>query len=632
MTSAGNDGPRLWDLTPGEAVRSVLAPDDLPVLGRIGDVDVIRVLRGGAGKVVIGVPRGGPRIPVALKTFADDVVLDAGYRRAFLRECAVAMKLARLPGYLPVFGVWELEGRPYLAMRAMIADDDGVVSLRDLIRGGKIPILYGAFIAWALADSLAAAARVIPRFVHGDIKPDNVLLSAGLPYISDFGLARATGAYETSDEMPTTAAYRAPEAGAPAAPLSVASDVYAFGVMLHEILAASSDDDAELRKALCVLAQRCTAPDPGERPENFVDLARGICEHVPTGWGECAGLLAARNRVAKVAPSLASWWTEEIGSLLRFRQPELILDLIQDVPPHERTIADWRYSALALVLQDRDIEALPNFERAAEISERADDAFELWKVTLDLVGSLTHLGMLDEAEAACLWLVDTAGDQANLALAVANLAVVRIERGQFETAEKTLQAASRLDTPAAKTSVIFARVHTKLGRTRQALESLRKAVILDPRPEYFILLGERLLALGAPGEALEAFETAIAMGILDPPLLHQALVASIAASAHAQCDALLDLIAKHHGEQVMALTFARSAHPRRRARATFGFASHCHRGVSVGRGAGARGRPGEPTGRCPAITASRATASSASPSAPTRRLPPSRGKWRVRHL
>ena len=92
-------------------------------------------------------------------------------------------------------------------------------------------------------DQLATGVRAIHQagMLHRDLKPSNVIVARdGRVVVLDFGLVRdieADGAQITQDgTISGTPAYMSPEQ-ATAAALSEASDWYAFGVMLYEMLA-----------------------------------------------------------------------------------------------------------------------------------------------------------------------------------------------------------------------------------------------------------------------------------------------------------------------------------------------------------------------------------------------------------
>ncbi|CAI0381185.1 unnamed protein product [Linum tenue] len=118
-------------------------------------------------------------------------------------------------------------------------------------------------IAKGTARGLAYLHECSPRkFVHGDIKPTNILLDAEFrPHISDFGLSRLVtitgnnnpsssssgfmgGAlpYLKSAQTERPNNYRAPEARVPGNKPAQKWDVYSFGVVLLELLTGKSPD------------------------------------------------------------------------------------------------------------------------------------------------------------------------------------------------------------------------------------------------------------------------------------------------------------------------------------------------------------------------------------------------------
>ncbi|KAK9934401.1 hypothetical protein M0R45_021547 [Rubus argutus] len=110
------------------------------------------------------------------------------------------------------------------------------------------------------ARGLAYIHECSPRkFVHGDIKPTNILLdNESQPYISDFGLNRLitiTGNNPSSGGLMGSALpymkavqtersnnYRAPEARVPGSRPTQKWDVYSFGVVLLELLTGKSPE------------------------------------------------------------------------------------------------------------------------------------------------------------------------------------------------------------------------------------------------------------------------------------------------------------------------------------------------------------------------------------------------------
>lgn len=162
----------------------------------------------------------------------------------------------------------------------------------EYLPGGEIGRLRGR--AWTLvARRLLPVADVLTAlheagWVHGDVKSANVLLDGdGLPRLVDFGSARRIGATQAAGASPYSTS---PERldGAPAAP---ADDIYAFGVLLYELVSghppfypdvtparvrdetpAPLDGRPTPSAALRDLVARCLAKQPDQRPASMREL------------------------------------------------------------------------------------------------------------------------------------------------------------------------------------------------------------------------------------------------------------------------------------------------------------------------------------------------------------------------
>lgn len=124
--------------------------------------------------------------------------------------------------------------RPYIVLERLPGD-----TLADALRGGRLALDTVIDIARQVADGVGFAHR--RNLVHRDLKPANILLTAdGDAKVADFGLAQDVR--DTSVTMAGTVwgtvQYLAPER-AEGDPASTASDIYALGIVVYEMLTGS---------------------------------------------------------------------------------------------------------------------------------------------------------------------------------------------------------------------------------------------------------------------------------------------------------------------------------------------------------------------------------------------------------
>lgn len=179
----------------------------------------------------------------------------AAARAQWQRELAAAAALQH-PGIVRLYGSGEAAGLPWLLMELLPGTD----LTRYTQPPRRLPVPVVAAIGARLADALACAHAA--GIVHRDLKPANVMLdwASDRVVITDFGLARAADAERTRTGLVLgSPAYMAPELLAGQAP-APASDLYALGVLLFELLAARLPFDAAGLGAL--LQQVASAPPP----------------------------------------------------------------------------------------------------------------------------------------------------------------------------------------------------------------------------------------------------------------------------------------------------------------------------------------------------------------------------------
>ena len=207
------------------ATQSDLTPVIAAELAAAGFSDAREIGRGGFGAVYRCWQRALERT-VAIKVLTTD--LDADNVERFLREQRAMGKLCGHPNIVKIFQVGVTKsGRPYIVMQYHPRN-----SLDARIHhGGPLGWQETLHIGVKMAGALETAHRL--GTLHRDVKPANILLSDyGEPELTDFGIARITGGFQTRTGVVTASpAFTAPEVLQGQAP-TPASDVYSLGATL----------------------------------------------------------------------------------------------------------------------------------------------------------------------------------------------------------------------------------------------------------------------------------------------------------------------------------------------------------------------------------------------------------------
>ena len=176
-------------------------------------------------------------------------------RARFVREARSAARIVH-PNAVIVYDAGESEGFLYLVMERV----SGHTLAEQLATTGPLPAHEAATIAIAVLGAVGAAHAA--GVVHRDVKPANIIVGPGGVKLVDFGIAtlldEAGTAVTAAGELVGTPKYLAPEqiSGQPATP---ATDVYAVGVVLFEMLTGSAPFERSTPVATA-LAHREEAP------------------------------------------------------------------------------------------------------------------------------------------------------------------------------------------------------------------------------------------------------------------------------------------------------------------------------------------------------------------------------------
>ena len=242
-----------------------LEPDRPP--DRVGPYRIVREIgRGGMGTVYLGERADGQfdqRVAIKLVTRGMDS--DAVLRR-FLAERRILARLEH-PGIARLFdGGMTADGRPYFVMEYV----DGA-PITEWCRRRASGVAERVELFARVCDAVDYAHGHL--VLHRDLKPENILVdAAGVPKLLDFGIARLLDGESASATQPGERAMT-PQFGSPeqmrAEPLTTASDVYALGLILYELVAGVPPYDlggvppAEQIRIVCgVEPQRPSAAAP----------------------------------------------------------------------------------------------------------------------------------------------------------------------------------------------------------------------------------------------------------------------------------------------------------------------------------------------------------------------------------
>ena len=259
----------------------------------------------------------------ALKLLDEHVLGDAEQVQRFQDEARVTARLAHA-GIVKVLDHDVEDGTAWIAYEYL---DGG--SLRGRLARGPLPVAE----AVRIAAQIAAALEVVHTagVLHRDLKPENVLDGDGVWKLADFGIAKSqAGRVETrTGVILGTPAYLDPEViqgGAPTA----AADLYALGVLLHEMIAGAPPfDAANMMDVLRAHIERPPPPltRPGVRPGLGLLVSRLLSKRSADRPASAAEVRIALE-VVEVAPGLDPPGPEAPGS--RAPAPRRSLDSAHD--------------------------------------------------------------------------------------------------------------------------------------------------------------------------------------------------------------------------------------------------------------------------------------------------------------
>jgi serine/threonine protein kinase len=411
------------------------------------DVIVEKEAHGGFGDVYMGPDHTlNAGRWLALKTLHPRYLVKERGKRLFLNECLTWVGLWPHPNLIMAEAVTELDNQLHLVL--YYAE---LGSLRDLLHhyagseGGRPLLLHSALqVAQHIAAGLLALHTPDPAFlrpdpiVHRDLKPENVLISNNIAMITDFGLAKvvtemgieeeiAADADDTdSDEtnisgkaasMATqsrryrtergvamgTYAYMPPEQWVDAVSAGPPADLYAFGIILGEILLgthpllpweaggyrASKDQwrrthfeasppPLATARTRAWYAARARMPDPPLLPE-LLKLFRGLLAKRAEDRPTAAEALAVLQRAAAFSGM----------------QPYTAPEILPHTPEHE--CGKWHNWAISYFRFGQNDDALDRNDRALALASSHSSVLLNHHVLTMRGNILGAMGRIEEA-------------------------------------------------------------------------------------------------------------------------------------------------------------------------------------------------------------------------------------------
>jgi predicted Ser/Thr protein kinase len=434
---------------------------------RVGDYRLVRIVgRGGTG-VVYEAEQLSLQRRVALKVLDAHLAASPAARERFRREAAAASRL-RHNAIVPIHEVGESHGVHWFSMEFVKG-----TPLQDAMQNerlGRAGASRTAVVAELVAQLAAAVHHAHERgLVHRDIKPANVLLTPdGGVRLLDFGVAKDTldTAVTRTGEFHGTPHYSSPEQ-ASGVGIGPATDVFALGILLYELLARRRPFEAEHpRLVLRRIESGVFVPLRQAAPAVPRDLET-ICHHAlaprPSDrYATAAALAADLERFLRLEPILAvppgvvrrSWqWLRRHRLVVLF--VALVAGTVLGAPAAWALHVHTTRTAIEherAVLRDTEAFALQGIERMLMVlSQRVD------RLPAPEVG---HAARLEEVVQLCASFLDLAAGDPVRCLAVAtaliDCAAIHAHLGQVPAGRAACARAAALLAQAEAAGVVVA--------------------------------------------------------------------------------------------------------------------------------------------------------------------------------
>ncbi len=293
-----------------------------------GRYEVLERVAEGGMSTVYRARRSEDGAVVALKLLREQYAEDREFVERFAREARSAEALSH-PNVVRVFESGRDGDVYYIAMEYV----DGPDLRAYLKRFGRLDPADASRIAVSVCEALEYAHR--QGIVHRDVKPQNILLAPdGTVKVADFGIARALAAVTITEPgvVMGTVQYMSPEQ-ARGAGVGRASDIYALGVVLYEMLTGRLPFEGESHISIALQHLHGVVPPPRSVQPDVPVRLEGIVMKAMAKRAE-ARYQSSREMSDDLAGRSDLWKSsapEEEGSTRRFELGEA------EPPPRRRS-------------------------------------------------------------------------------------------------------------------------------------------------------------------------------------------------------------------------------------------------------------------------------------------------------
>jgi serine/threonine-protein kinase len=215
----------------------------------LGDFQIHAELgRGGMGVVYKAHQQSLNRV-VALKVLSPTLTDDELYIARFRQEAQSAASLDH-PSIINIYQIGKENQLHYLAMQYI----EGETLQQRMRREGAMNIERIVSLLTPVCSALDYAHT--HGIIHRDIKPSNIMLTPdGKVYLADFGLARGMGASELTrtGTVMGTPEYMSPEQAEGSSSIGPATDIYALGIIVYQMLTGKLPFESETPMGMAVV-------------------------------------------------------------------------------------------------------------------------------------------------------------------------------------------------------------------------------------------------------------------------------------------------------------------------------------------------------------------------------------------